>query len=90
MRAAVSGLREITSKYGSKVSIVSIMADDTIETTRDAVRPGKMTWDVAWDGKDGPVATQWGIREFPTVFIFGPDQILLVAVASQRSTCLRS
>ncbi len=70
-------LREITSKYGSKVSIMSLMADDTIGTTRDAVRSGKMTWDVAWDGKDGPVATQWGIREFPTVFIFGPDQILL-------------
>ncbi len=53
------------------------MADDTIEATRDAVRTGKMTWNVAWNGKDGPLATQWGIREFPTVYIFVTDQKFL-------------
>jgi thiol-disulfide isomerase/thioredoxin len=70
-------LRQIASDYPDKVSIVSLMADDTIEATREAVDSGKMTWNVAWDGKDGPFATQWGIREFPTVYIFGTDQKLL-------------
>ncbi len=70
-------LRQIASDYPDKVSILSLMADDTIEATREAVRSGKMTWNVGWDGKDGPFATQWGIREFPTVYIFGTDQKLL-------------
>ncbi|MCU0712145.1 MAG: TlpA family protein disulfide reductase [Pirellula sp.] len=70
-------LRQIANDYPDKVSILSLMADGTIEATQEAVRSGKMTWNVAWDGNDGPVATQWGIREFPTVYIFGTDQKLL-------------
>lgn len=70
-------LRDLVRDYPDRVSVLSIMADADIGTTRDAVATGKMTWNVAWDGESGPIATGWGIRKFPSVYLYGVDKKLV-------------
>ncbi len=66
-------LRELNEKYGEKVSIVTIMKDPDDHDMRDAVAAGKITWNVVWDRNPGRITTLWGVRSFPTVYVFGPD-----------------
>ena len=54
-------------------------ADADIGTTREAVATGKMTWNVAWDGASGPIATEWGVHKFPSVFLFDAEKKLLAS-----------
>jgi thiol-disulfide isomerase/thioredoxin len=70
-------LRDLVRDYPNKVSVLSVMADADVGTTQEAVTTGKMTWSVTWDGQSGPIATEWGVQNFPTVFIFGTDRKLL-------------
>jgi thiol-disulfide isomerase/thioredoxin len=70
-------LRDVVRDHPNKVSVLSVMADADVGTTQEAVTAGKMTWTVTWDGRSGPIATEWGVRNFPTVFIFGTDRKLL-------------
>ncbi len=72
-------LRDIVRDYPDKVSVLSVMADASVETTQEAIEAGKMTWNVAWDGASGPIATEWGIRNFPSVFLFDAEKTLLVS-----------
>ena len=72
-------LRDIVRDYPDKVSVLSVMADANVETTQEAVEAGKMTWNVTWDGASGPIATEWGIRNFPSVFLFDADNKLLAS-----------
>ncbi|QDT92204.1 TlpA family protein disulfide reductase [Gimesia algae] len=66
-------LRELAAKHNEKLTILSIMADEKQEDTTDAVKSGKITWNVYWDDFGGPVATQWAVTGFPTVYVIGPD-----------------
>lgn len=70
-------LRDVVRDHPNKVSVLSVMADADVGTTQEAVTAGKMTWTVTWDGRSGPIATEWDVRNFPTVFIFGTDRKLL-------------
>jgi hypothetical protein len=38
-----------------------------------------ITQDVTWDRASGPIATEWGIRRFPTVFLFDADNKMLAS-----------
>ncbi len=66
-------LRALTEQYADQLSILSIMADQKLADTTEVVETGKITWNVAWDGSRGPIATQWAVQEFPTVYVIGPD-----------------
>ncbi len=70
-------LRDLVRDYPNKVSVLSIMADADIAKTREAVATGKMTWNVTWDGASGPIATEWGVQKFPSVYLFDADKKLL-------------
>ena len=76
-------LRDIARNYPDKVSVLSIMADESIDITRDIVDSEKMTWNVAWDGARGPIATQWGVRTFPSIILFGADHKLLFDIPGE-------
>ena len=76
-------LRDIARNYPDKVSVLSIMADESIDITRDIVDSEKMNWNVAWDGAHGPIATHWGIRTFPSVILFGADNKLLFDIPGE-------
>jgi thiol-disulfide isomerase/thioredoxin len=62
-------LRELQQSFADGVSILSIMADEKRQDTEDAISEGKLTWNVHWDGRKGPIATRWAVRGFPTVYV---------------------
>ncbi len=80
-------LRELKEEYGERLTILSIMADSDVMVTLDAVESSELTWDVAWDGEKGPLATQWSVRGFPTIYVVGPDG--LIAAVGLRDKELR-
>ncbi len=64
-------LRKLHTEMGDKVSILTVMGDDDKADTEKGVSSGKLTWNVAWEqGTTGPLATKWGIKGFPTVYVF--------------------
>ena len=65
-------LRELQQANGDRLSILSIMADKERKDTDEAVAGGKLTWNVAWDGFRGPIATRWAVQSFPTIYVIGP------------------
>lgn len=66
-------LRDMAKEHGDKLSIVSIMADQTREETVEAVESGKMTWGAHFDGQRGPLCTKWAVKGFPTVYVIDRD-----------------
>lgn len=71
--AMYEGLRSLKEEFAGQLSILSIMADKDRADTVEAVETGKITWNVAWDGARGPIATRWSVQSFPTVFVIAPD-----------------
>jgi thiol-disulfide isomerase/thioredoxin len=76
-------LRDLATEYRGKVQILTIMCDDQDGGARAAVASGKLTWNVCVDGPAKAIQTQWGIRAFPTVFLFGPDGRMSIETDSQ-------
>jgi thiol-disulfide isomerase/thioredoxin len=62
-------LQELQKSHAESLSILSIMADEKRQDTEDAVAEGKLTWNVHWDSRKGPIATRWAVRSFPTVYV---------------------
>jgi thiol-disulfide isomerase/thioredoxin len=62
-------LRELEREYGPRVSILSIMGDEQQSDTAEAVKEGKLTWNVHWEGFRGSIATRWGVTYFPTIYV---------------------
>lgn len=62
-------LRELKATHGERLSILSIMADEHQADAEEGVASGKLTWNVHWDGRRGPVATRWAVTGFPTVYV---------------------
>ncbi len=44
-------LRELASAHPDDLTVLSIMADEEKKEAIEAVKSGKMTWNVSWDGK---------------------------------------
>jgi hypothetical protein len=66
-------LQDLAKQHPEKLSIVSIMADQTREDTLEAIKSGKITWGAHFDGHRGPLCTKWAVVAFPGVFIVAPD-----------------
>lgn len=66
-------LQAMAEQYEQKLTILGIMADNDRQDTIDAVKSGKLTWNVHWDGERGPIVTQWSVTGFPTIYVVGPD-----------------
>jgi len=66
-------LRELRETHGDRLAVLTVMADADRSDTEAAKRSGKLPWAVHWDGARGPLATQWAVESFPTVYIVGPD-----------------
>jgi len=66
-------LRALAQQYTDKLSILTITADSNLADTTETVETGKITWNVAWDGSRGPVATRWAVDAFPEVYVIAPD-----------------
>jgi thiol-disulfide isomerase/thioredoxin len=62
-------LRKLQQSHGAEISILSIMTDEKKADAEEASTNGKVTWNIHWDGHRGPVATQWAVTGFPTVYV---------------------
>ena len=64
------------------------MRDETPDSMLEAVESGKITWNVAWDGKPGRIATRWAVDGFPEVYVI--DQHGVVAGVGLRGKMLKA
>lgn len=63
-------LRELMVRYSDQpFTVMTVMADKTISTVRKAVDSGEITWPVIWDGDKGPIARDWNITAYPTIYL---------------------
>lgn len=69
----------ISPLFLALTTISIVLACGFSQTTQEALETGKMTWSVTWDGASGPIATEWGIRNFPSVYMFDADIKLLAS-----------
>lgn len=51
---------------------------DPAEDYRAAIERENITWPSFWDGGDtsGPIATKWGVRGWPTIYILDHEGII--------------
>ncbi len=51
---------------------------DPEERYREAIERENLTWPSFWDGGDtsGPIATRWGVRGWPTIYIIDHEGII--------------
>jgi peroxiredoxin len=51
---------------------------DPADNYRDAIERENITWPSFWDGGDtsGPIATRWGVRGWPTIYIIDHEGII--------------
>jgi peroxiredoxin len=64
------GNRQLLHRFCDKpFAILSVMADDHVESVQKAHEDGEITWRTWWDGYHGPIAMQWNILQWPTIFV---------------------
>jgi peroxiredoxin len=58
-------------------TIVGVNSDPA-ERYRTAIEENDITWPSFWDGGDtsGPIATQWGVLGWPTIYIIDHEGII--------------
>lgn len=63
-------VRALVEKYeGRPVTILGVSADDRPGTVRKAIEQGDITWRCWWDGRNGPIATNWDVPGWPTFHV---------------------
>ena len=64
--------RSLVKRYQDKpFVIVGVNSDDSLETLQRAMKENQLTWPSFFDGggTGGPIATRWGVRGWPTIFV---------------------
>jgi peroxiredoxin len=58
--------------------IIGVNSDDSAETLRAAKEREDITWRSFFDGggTDGPIATKWGVRGWPTVYVIDHEGVI--------------
>ncbi len=73
-KAMYDQLRELMKMHAERpFSIVTVMADDEIATVAKAVDSGEIAWPAIWDGPGGPIAREWAVTRYPSVFLIDRD-----------------
>jgi peroxiredoxin len=62
----------------AKFTLLGINSEDTPQAARAAFEREKTTWPVIFDGgsTQGPVATKWGVRGWPTTYVLDAKGII--------------
>ncbi len=71
--------RSLVEQYAeAPFVIVGVNSDDTIETLQAVMKKEKLTWPSFFDGggTGGPIATQWGVRGWPTIFVLDREGVI--------------
>lgn len=63
-------MRDLTAKFGlDRLAVLGVMTDDDPVSIHLAGAKDEITWRVWNDGPGGPIATNWGVRKWPTIFV---------------------
>ena len=56
---------------GKPFALIGINSDHDKDELKRTMKKENMTWRSWWDGgsTDGPIATQWNIRGWPTIYV---------------------
>jgi hypothetical protein len=60
-------------------ALIGVNSDSDLEQIRETVAEKNITWRSFWNGEDGPggpIAQQWAIRGWPTIFIIDDKGII--------------
>ena len=78
----------ITELHDRDFRFIGVMGDQSVDTVHEAVKEGNITWPVWWDGGNrGPIATQWNVAGWPTVYVL--DRDLKIRFIGPRGKTLR-
>ncbi len=64
--------RSLVKKYADKpFAIVGVNSDADLAELRKVVKKKNLSWPSFFDGggQGGPIATKWGIRGWPTIYV---------------------
>jgi thiol-disulfide isomerase/thioredoxin len=63
--------RELVKRLADQpFTLLSVNTDEDVETLRHSIASGEITWRCwAESGRDGPIATSWGVVHFPTIYL---------------------
>ena len=76
-KAMYGQLRELMEIYADKpFSVVTVMADNKLETVAKAVKSGEITWPAIWDGRDGPIASAWHVTSYPSIYLIDREGLI--------------
>ena len=61
-----------------KFTLLGIDSDETPEKFAEAAKREEITWPVMFDGgsTNGPIATKWGVRGWPTIFVLDAKGVI--------------
>ena len=71
--------RSLVTKFAdAPFVILGVNSDGSPETLRAAMEREDITWRSFFDGggTDGPIATQWGVRGWPTVYVIDHEGVI--------------
>ena len=76
-RAMYPQERKLVERLQAKpFALLSVSADREKKTLEESVQKGEITWRCWWDGLEGPIAKQWHIEGYPTVFILDTKGVI--------------
>jgi len=70
--------RSLVAKYEAETfAILGVNSDPDRERIREIVAEKGLAWRSWWDGgTDGPIATRWNVRGWPTVYIIDHEGVI--------------
>lgn len=71
--------RSLVKKLADKPFVIlGVNSEDSPEKLRAAMKREDITWPSFFDGggTDGPIATQWGVRGWPTIYVIDAKGVI--------------
>jgi peroxiredoxin len=66
----------IEEMKGRPFAFLGVMGDREIETTREVVESGKITWPVWWAGPERELSNRWNVNAWPEVYVIDHTGII--------------
>jgi len=69
-------VRQLAQRYSDQPFVLLGVNCDGGDTLRNLIRDGKVTWRCWADGASGPIAKQWQVSQFPTLYLIDKQGIV--------------
>ncbi len=62
--------RDLVKRFaGRPFVLVGVNSDTSTSQALDAVAKHSISWESFWDGEEGAIASAWGVRAWPTIYV---------------------